>query len=85
MLEQRSFGKTRECPIKLRGYGNEIVDKCCGVPLAIVVIAGALRGCEWKLVKNNVGKHLINKDDSKSCLKFVKTSYNHLAQQRKAA
>ncbi|KAH0682287.1 hypothetical protein KY289_020039 [Solanum tuberosum] len=89
LLEQRVFGKTRECPIKLRGYGNEIVDKCCGVPLAIVVIAGALRGClgesEWKLVKDNVGKHLINKDDSKSCLKFVETSYNHLPQQRKAA
>ncbi|KAH0757360.1 hypothetical protein KY290_020853 [Solanum tuberosum] len=89
LLEQRVFGKTRECPIKLRGYGNEIVDKCCGVPLAIVVIAGALRGClgesEWKLVKDNVGKHLINKDDNKSCLKFVETSYNHLPQQRKAA
>ncbi|KAK4721049.1 hypothetical protein R3W88_011282 [Solanum pinnatisectum] len=89
LLEQRVFGKTRECPIKLRGYGNEIVDKCCGVPLAIVVITGALRGClgesEWKLVKDNVGKHLINKDDSKSCLKFVETSYNHLPQQRKAA
>nr|AAV31174.1 Putative disease resistance protein, identical [Solanum tuberosum] len=83
------FGKTRECPIKLRGYGNEIVDKCCGVPHAIVVIVGALRGClgesEWKLVKDNVGKHLISKDDHKSCLKFVQTSYNHLPQQRKAA
>ncbi|XP_049354276.1 putative late blight resistance protein homolog R1B-14 [Solanum verrucosum] len=89
LLEQRVFGKTRECPIKLRGYGNEIVDKCCGVPLAIVVIAGALRGClgesDWKLVKDNVGKHLLNKDDNKSCLKFVETSYNHLPQQRKAA
>ncbi|KAH0681149.1 hypothetical protein KY284_022234 [Solanum tuberosum] len=89
LLEQRVFGKTRECPIKLRGYGNEIVDKCCGVPLVLVVIAGALRGClgdsEWKLVKDNVGKHLLNKDDNKSSLKFVETSYNHLPQQRKAA
>ncbi|KAH0757371.1 hypothetical protein KY290_020864 [Solanum tuberosum] len=89
LLEQRVFGKTRECPINLRGYGEEIVDKCCGVPLAIVVISGALKGCmdesEWIVVEQNVGKILINKDDEKSCLKFVETSYNHLPQQKKAA
>ncbi|KAH0682293.1 hypothetical protein KY289_020045 [Solanum tuberosum] len=89
LLEQRVFGKTRECPINLRGYGEEIVDKCCGVPLAIVVISGALKGCmdesEWIVVKENVGKIFINKDDDKSCLKYVETSYNHLPQQKKAA
>ncbi|KAH0757379.1 hypothetical protein KY290_020872 [Solanum tuberosum] len=89
LLEQRVFGKTRECPINLRGYGEEIVDKCCGVPLAIVVISGALKGCmdesEWIVVKENVGKICTNKDDDKSCLKYVETSYNHLPQQKKAA
>ncbi|KAG5609265.1 hypothetical protein H5410_020546 [Solanum commersonii] len=88
-LEHRVFGKTRRCPIELKGYGDGIVDKCCGVPLAIMVISGALRGCmdesEWRVVEENVGKHLINKDDDKSCLKFVETSYNHLPQEKKAA
>ncbi|KAG5609269.1 hypothetical protein H5410_020550 [Solanum commersonii] len=72
LLEQRVFCKTGECPIKLRGYGNEILDKYCGIPLAIVVIAGALRGC-------------LGENDNKSCLIFVETSYNHLPQQREAA
>ncbi|XP_019068866.1 putative late blight resistance protein homolog R1B-17 [Solanum lycopersicum] len=89
LLEQRVFANKRTCPIELQGYRDGIVDKCCGVPLAIVVISGALRGCmdesEWRVVEENVGKHLINKDDHKSCLKFVETSYNHLPQEKKAA
>ncbi|XP_070027830.1 putative late blight resistance protein homolog R1B-14 [Nicotiana sylvestris] len=89
LLENRVFGKTNKCPIELKEYGEKIVKHCGGVPLAIVVIAGALGGCmdesEWRVVEKNVGKHLMNKNDHKSCLKFVETSYNHLPTEKKAA
>ncbi|KAJ8562882.1 hypothetical protein K7X08_031334 [Anisodus acutangulus] len=87
LLEKRAFGNSR-CPIELVEHGEGIVEKCSGVPLTIVVIAGALRGrtseLDWKVVKENVGKHLIEEDKLKRCLKIVGLSYNHLPQDRKA-
>lgn len=87
LLENRAFGVSR-CPVELVEHGEAIVEKCSGVPLTIVVIAGALRGrtseIDWKVVKENVGKHLIEEDKLKRCLKIVGLSYNHLPDDRKA-
>nr|XP_016513509.1 PREDICTED: putative late blight resistance protein homolog R1A-10 [Nicotiana tabacum] len=87
LLEKRAFGKSR-CPVELKEHEEGIVEKCSGVPLTIVVIAGALRGrtndSDWRVVKENVGKYLIEKDEHQRCLKIVGLSYNHLPQDRKA-
>nr|XP_016481120.1 PREDICTED: putative late blight resistance protein homolog R1B-23 [Nicotiana tabacum] len=87
LLEKRAFGDSH-CPIELVEHGEGIVEKCSGVPLTIVVIAGALRGrtseIDWRVAKENVGKHLIEQDNLKRCLKIVGLSYNHLPQDRKA-
>ncbi|MCD9560335.1 hypothetical protein HAX54_018953 [Datura stramonium] len=84
LLVKRVFPK-ESCPSELVGLGTSIAGKCSGVPLAVVVIAGALRGRpntnDWQRVERNVVKHLINKDDPKSCLKFVGMSYDRLPQE----
>ncbi|KAF3639705.1 hypothetical protein FXO37_23852 [Capsicum annuum] len=57
---------------------------CGGVPLAVVVIAGALRGRPYKSdrqrVEKNVAEHLY-KNSQESCLKFVHMSYDRLPQE----
>ncbi|KAM3357283.1 hypothetical protein P3S68_023997 [Capsicum galapagoense] len=89
LLVNRVFGSNiRRCPVELIEHGESIAKQCFGVPLAVVVIAGALRGrtskSDWKMVEDNV-KHLINKDDDpKSCLKFVEMSYVYLPEEMKA-
>ncbi|PHT39462.1 hypothetical protein CQW23_23035 [Capsicum baccatum] len=89
LLVNRVFGSNiRRCPEELIEHGESIAKQCFGVPLAVVVIAGALRGrtskSDWKMVEDNV-KHLINKDDDpKSCLKFVEMSYVYLPEEMKA-
>ncbi|XP_009757879.2 putative late blight resistance protein homolog R1A-3 [Nicotiana sylvestris] len=89
LLEIRVFGSNiRKCPEDLIAYGENIAIQCNGLPLAVVVIAGALKGRTservWQMVKENVGKHLINKEDPKSCLKYVEMSYGHLPEDMKA-
>nr|XP_009798711.1 PREDICTED: putative late blight resistance protein homolog R1A-10 [Nicotiana sylvestris] len=80
LLIKRAFG-TRSCPNDLVGLGESIARKCEGVPLAVVVIAGALRGRpnknDWIKVENNVMQHLL-RDNHESCLKFVEMSYDRL-------
>ncbi|XP_070042172.1 putative late blight resistance protein homolog R1A-10 [Nicotiana tomentosiformis] len=89
LLEKRVFGSNiRKCPEDLIAHGESIAKQCSGLPLALVVIAGALKGHTservWQMVKDNVGKHLINKDDPQSCLKYVEMSYGHLPEDMKA-
>ncbi|XP_070018161.1 putative late blight resistance protein homolog R1A-3 [Nicotiana sylvestris] len=88
LLENRVFGSNIRCPEELIARGKSIAKQCSGVPLAVVVIAGALRGRTserwWQMVKDNVGNHLINKDDPESCLKYVEMSYIHLPEKMKA-
>ncbi|WMV23009.1 hypothetical protein MTR67_016394, partial [Solanum verrucosum] len=87
LLEKRAFGVSR-CPVELVEHGEAIVAKCSGVPLTIVVIAGALRGrtseIDWRVVRENVGKHLIQEDKLQRCVNVVRLSYNHFPQEKKA-
>ncbi|XP_055800897.1 putative late blight resistance protein homolog R1B-23 [Solanum dulcamara] len=83
LLEKRVFGKGG-CPDELVELGKKIAGSCGGVPLAVVVIAGALRGRpntnDWVRVQKNVAEHLY-KNTQKGCLKFVEMSYNRLPQE----
>ncbi|XP_016495473.1 putative late blight resistance protein homolog R1A-3 [Nicotiana tabacum] len=81
LLEKKVFYKEK-CPRELELPGKSIAENCRGLPLAIVVIAGALMGKgkttrEWKLVADSVGEHLINRDPE-NCKKLVQMSYDCL-------
>ncbi|XP_047258404.1 putative late blight resistance protein homolog R1B-23, partial [Capsicum annuum] len=83
LLVKRVFGKG-SCPDDLVKLGEKIAGSCGGVPLAVVVIAGALRGrpnkSDWQRVQKNVAEHLY-KNSQESCLKFVQMSYDRLPQE----
>lgn len=87
LLEKKVFHKEK-CPPELEWPGKSIAEKCRGLPLAIVVIAGALIGKgkttrEWELVAASVGEHLINRDPE-NCKKLVQMSYDRLPYDLKA-
>ncbi|KAH0692113.1 hypothetical protein KY285_019210 [Solanum tuberosum] len=62
LLVKRIFGKG-SCPDELKEVGKRIAGNCGGVPLVVVVIAGALAGrsntTEWEVVERNVA-HIYN-------------------------
>nr|GMD71514.1 rpi-vnt1-like protein [Ipomoea batatas] len=65
-------------PKELKDIGEQIVGKCGGVPLAIVVTAGMLRARErteneWKQVLVNIGE-----DDRDECSRLCALSYKDL-------
>ncbi|XP_060214877.1 putative late blight resistance protein homolog R1A-3 [Lycium barbarum] len=87
LLEKKVFHKEK-CLPELELRGKSIAEKCMGLPLAIVVIAGALIGKgkttrEWELVAESVGEHLINRDPE-NCKKLVQMSYDRLPYDLKA-
>ncbi|XP_016513750.1 putative late blight resistance protein homolog R1A-10 [Nicotiana tabacum] len=84
LLKMNVFGR-RSCPHELLRVGESIAKKCSGLPLSIVMIAGALRArtnkVDWVRVDKNMGEYLINKDDATSCLNIIKVSYDSLPQE----
>lgn len=73
-----SFERMATFPEELKCVGEQIVEKCRGVPLAIVVTAGMLRARErseneWKQVLNNMGE-----DDEDECWRVFALSYEDL-------
>ncbi|KAG5627005.1 hypothetical protein H5410_012223, partial [Solanum commersonii] len=85
LLEKRALHKAK-CPPELETNGKSIARKCKGLPLAIVVIAGALIGKgktirEWEQVDQSVGEHFINRDQPN---KLVRMSYDVLPYDWKA-
>ncbi|KAM3323047.1 putative late blight resistance protein R1A-10 [Capsicum chacoense] len=88
LLEKKAFHKAK-CPPELETHGQSIARKCKGLPLAIVVIAGALIGkgkttMEWEQVDQSVGEHLISRDHPNNCNKLVRMSYDDLPYDLKA-
>ncbi|XP_015073408.1 putative late blight resistance protein homolog R1A-3 [Solanum pennellii] len=82
LLEKRVFGKG-SCPDELKDVGKRIAGNCGGVPLIVVVIAGALAGrsntTDWEIVERDVARHAftVNKD----CGVFVEMSYDRLSRE----
>ncbi|XP_059318056.1 disease resistance protein RPP13-like [Lycium ferocissimum] len=65
----------------MESLARDMVDKCGGLPLAIVVLSGLLshkRGLqEWKKVKTHLWRHM--KDDSIEISSILSLSYNDLS------
>ncbi|WMV59788.1 hypothetical protein MTR67_053173 [Solanum verrucosum] len=86
LLHQKLFGK-RGCPFELEKIGRSIAEKCQGLPLAIVVVAGHLSKMSkttdcWNTVAESVGS-VVNREPGQ-CLDILALSYNYLPQHLKA-
>ncbi|KAL3322771.1 hypothetical protein AABB24_040054 [Solanum stoloniferum] len=86
LLRQKLFGK-KGCPFELEEIGRSIAEKCQGLPLAIVVVAGHLSKMSkttdcWNTVAESVGS-VVNREPGQ-CLDILALSYRHLPQHLKA-
>ncbi|KAK6774287.1 hypothetical protein RDI58_029526 [Solanum bulbocastanum] len=86
LLRQKLFGK-KGCPFELEEIGRSIAEKCQGLPLAIVVVAGHLSKMSkttdcWNTVAESVGS-VVNREPGQ-CLDILALSYSHLPQHLKA-
>ncbi|KAL7115260.1 hypothetical protein ACP275_04G173300 [Erythranthe tilingii] len=71
------------CPSELEGIGKRIVQKCRGLPLAIVVIGGLLGKSHKTQVHfenfgNDISSILSSTERDKHCLDILSLSYRHL-------
>ncbi|KAL0341533.1 UNVERIFIED_CONTAM: putative disease resistance RPP8-like protein 2 [Sesamum calycinum] len=72
-----------ECPYpELEKIGKSIVERCNGLPLAIVVIGGLLAKCNmtqeyWEFVVKNLTS-FANLEADEHCSRVLSLSYNHL-------
>ncbi|KAL8547392.1 hypothetical protein ACS0TY_006932 [Phlomoides rotata] len=71
-----------DCPAELEEIGKEIVKKCRGLPLAIIVIGGLLGNSsrtkdQWENVAKDMSSTLNMVEDNR-CFKLLSLSYNHL-------
>ncbi|XP_058210477.1 putative late blight resistance protein homolog R1A-3 isoform X3 [Rhododendron vialii] len=86
LLQKKVFGM-KCCPPELVGIGKQIAQKCDGLPLAIVTIAGILKKKDKTLnVWMEAAKHLssIIAKNQEGCMEILELSYNHLPLHLKA-
>ncbi|XP_019154314.1 PREDICTED: putative late blight resistance protein homolog R1A-10 [Ipomoea nil] len=77
------FGK-KEFVLVFEQVGRDIVKKCKGLPLAIIVVASLLSKTEEKVEKwKNVAKNVID-DSNEACSEILSLSYNQLPHHLKA-
>ncbi|XP_019229988.1 PREDICTED: putative late blight resistance protein homolog R1B-12 [Nicotiana attenuata] len=86
LLSLKVFGK-EDCPPQLGEVGKQIAQKCRGLPLSVVVIAGLLSRTnrtydDWKQIGDNVNSHICS--TSEQCLAILALSYNYLPCSLKA-
>ncbi|XP_027164121.1 putative late blight resistance protein homolog R1B-16 [Coffea eugenioides] len=80
LLQKKVFGK-EDCPQALHGLGMEIAEKCRGLPLALVVVAGVLATiehdiCVWEEFAESLTLTMVSGADQ--CKKSLELSYEHL-------
>ncbi|XP_022877138.1 putative late blight resistance protein homolog R1A-10 [Olea europaea var. sylvestris] len=85
LLCRKVFGRG-SCPSELENLGKIIATKCCGLPLAIVVISGLLIKKDknrdwWRKVAESVSSYVAK--DPKQCMDVLALSYRHLPEHLK--
>ncbi|XP_027117074.1 putative late blight resistance protein homolog R1A-3 isoform X1 [Coffea arabica] len=80
LLHKKVFGK-EDCPQALHGLGMEIAKKCMGLPLALIVVAGALATTEhdilvWEEFAESLTSTMVS--GAGQCKKSLELSYEHL-------
>ncbi|KAM3343502.1 putative late blight resistance protein R1B-14 isoform X1 [Capsicum galapagoense] len=80
LFNLKAFGR-ETCPLELEKATKQIVEKCQGLPLAIVVVAGfcskisKTENC-WEDVAHKIG--MVVSRGTEECLDLLTLSYNHL-------
>ncbi|CAN4122122.1 unnamed protein product [Withania somnifera] len=67
LLKNKVFNK-KSCPLVLEDVGQKIAQKCGGLPLSVVLVAGILKTMEkekhcWEQVAINIGSHIQAKSE----------------------
>ncbi|XP_019255702.1 PREDICTED: putative late blight resistance protein homolog R1B-16 isoform X2 [Nicotiana attenuata] len=81
LLHEKVFGVEQVCPPELEDLGRQVAQKCQGLPLAILVVAGHLSKIartreSWERVAKSVSKVVAHESDI--CLGVLALSYNYL-------
>ncbi|KAH0674881.1 hypothetical protein KY285_022682 [Solanum tuberosum] len=68
MLLKNKVFNTKSCPVVLEDIGQKIAQKCGGLPLSVVLVAGILETMEkekhcWEQVAINLGPHIQAKSE----------------------
>ncbi|XP_027166149.1 putative late blight resistance protein homolog R1B-14 [Coffea eugenioides] len=80
LLQRKVFGE-EDCPQPLCGFGMEIAQKCKGLPLTVVVVAGILATIEhevWAWEKFSESLTLTMVSSTELCKKSLELSYDYL-------
>ncbi|CAL5428142.1 unnamed protein product [Camellia sinensis] len=81
LFQRKVFGKRENCPPELMEIGKQIANKCQGLPLAIVLVAGIFTNekksqGQWKQVGETLNSNLAA--NPQLWMKTLELSYNHL-------
>ncbi|KAL6644297.1 hypothetical protein ACP70R_015905 [Stipagrostis hirtigluma subsp. patula] len=80
MFFERIFGSRDDCPAYLTDVSNKIIEKCGGLPLAIISISGILANRpqtvhHWDQVQNAIGRALGKNPDAQGMMQILSLSY----------
>ncbi|WMV22755.1 hypothetical protein MTR67_016140 [Solanum verrucosum] len=88
LLEKGVFNNEKCQNDRLVELGKSIASKCGGLPLALVVVAKALKGNQtvndWERIENNFWQYVVKENETTSCWKIVEASYESLSSEMKA-
>ncbi|XP_027359841.1 putative disease resistance protein At1g50180 [Abrus precatorius] len=87
LLRNKAFPGADRVPFELESLAKEIVVKCGGLPLAVVVVGGLLSrklksSGEWKRVLQNISWHLL--EEQEKIARILALSYNDLSPHLKS-
>lgn len=82
LLQMKIFQEEGCCPEELVDIGKQIAERCGGLPLAVVAVAGILEKTEkelerWKLIAKELNSRVIG-DAETRCKDILQLSYSHL-------
>lgn len=80
LFHGRLFTSDEDCPSHLNDVTDQILEKCDGLPLAIIAISGLLANREstkdeWDQVKNSIGQALERNPSIEGMMKILSLSY----------
>nr|UBY07185.1 NBS-LRR disease resistance protein [Dasypyrum villosum] len=80
LFHRRLFKSDEDCPSCLQEISEQILEKCHGLPLAIISISGLLANIEktedlWNQVKESIGRALERNPNVKGMMKILSLSY----------
>ncbi|MBC2899628.1 hypothetical protein CFC21_112447 [Triticum aestivum] len=80
LFHRRLFDSEDNCPPHLEEVSNQILEKCAGLPLAIIAISGLLANTrrtedQWSKVKDSIGRALERNHDVEVMMKILSLSY----------